>query len=538
MAKSSKKGTNKQTKKSSTSSKNSRPTKKAPTVRGNVPSQGTPATQYIVNDTTNPYVVNFLEKTNISIANETFSRRYDEVTDRYADFHAHGKDNSDGQMTFLEALQLCQMNNVDFLGFTIHNSTDEIREIISEYNLNPRDAHHDVNLKRVSFIVEATVRIDEVKNFKGNATKAHLLVIGANMTENSPFVQLMKIKAENDRLVDYGVVRYISKMLNVNFDEKIKDYVIRRRQVVPGFNSFGKEDTIRFFAEQGIDLAKSQRELDKLFNKIPRVPRLNLSMKDVIKVAHVSGAMVVFAHPETTLCRTPDPKNVLVEFFRAGGDGIEMIYNGMTEETFKNIKAVLKSMPDLKNKIILTAGSDAHKHGDDVTIGRTVRGWIPISAVAEALEELDKLQTAREQGKLTHREYDPVTKKEIDTIIKTARRLQQSYVKQYNKEISKLESNTRETEGKISKMHKSKGMSKDVDIFTLDFESYIDVALISDEEKEKNVEPQDLIGPRKADEAHLINTAIKVDVSTDIKLGEPPSEEMGDSSGSGGMGEE
>lgn len=418
-----------------------------------------------------------------TIKSSVFSRRYDTVTDYYVDGHAHFYDWSDGQMKFGYGLKLARDNNVAVLGCTVHNNAELLVKITKDYGLQPFKAYHDINGIRVMLDIEATVRDSGVLNYKGNPVKEHMLVIGPSLTEKSPIVQLMKIKAENDKLVDYGLLYYVRDMLNLRFDyQTVKDYVIERRKENPGFNSFTKEDVVRFYGNMGVDIAKSQRELEEILGKVPQVPRLNIELSDLIKVAHASGAMVIFAHPGTTLVRTPNKDEAIRHFLELGGDGFEMIYNGMNEETYE---AILKGLENFRspNSILFTAGSDTHIPSEDVTIGRCAKGWMPIKSAAGFLEEMDRLQNAREKGVLTHRVYENVSSEEIRAIIEKYKVEQQESVRDYQERLEKMGVVARNTEAAVKKFHSRLGTSKRLNPIDFDFESYLNTSLIVKEEE-------------------------------------------------------
>lgn len=416
-----------------------------------------------------------------TIKSSVFSRRYDTVTDYYVDGHVHIlHDNSDGVMEFADVMKIAKTNNTAIVGCTLHNNAEELLKIIKDYGLTPSKAYHEINGMRVMLDIEATVRDSGVLNYKGNPVKEHMLVIGPSLTEKSPIVKLMKIKAENDKLVDYGLLYYVRDMLNLRFDNQaVKDYVIERRKENPGFNSFTKEDVVRFYGNMGVDIAKSQRELDEILGKVPQVPRLNIELSDLIKVAHASGAMVIFAHPSTTLVRTQNKDEAIKHFLELGGDGFEMIYNGMNEETYE---AILKGLENFRspNSILFTPGSDTHIPSEDVTIGRCAKGWIPIKSAAGFLEEMDRLQNAREKGMLTHRQYENVSSEEIRAIIEKYKVEQQESVRDYQERLEKMGVVARNTEAAVKQFHSRLGTSKRLNPIDFDFEGYLNTSLITD----------------------------------------------------------
>ncbi len=357
---------------------------------------------------------------------------------RRADFHVHIKDNSDGVYSFSQALEVAILNNVANIALLQHNDLHAWTNFVKEHNLPKHKAYHKINGVKVVPAVEITCRDSENENYKGNPLKLHMVVLAPILTTNSPIVRLLKIKSANDRLVDYGLLNYIAEIRGITIDhDTIKKYVINKRNEVAGFNTFGTKDSVEFFKRNGITVAKSQRELENMLEKAPRVQRLNLDMKDIIDVAHASGALVIFAHPPVNLVRTATPEKTVENFLKCGGDGFEIITSSMDEENFKVIMDTIKANGS-KNSIIFTGGSDTHVAGADVTIGKTAKGEINEQSQIGAIYEIEKLESARARGLITERNYGAsVDKGHIESIIKKYADMEAEYEKVYDESKQK-----------------------------------------------------------------------------------------------------
>lgn len=388
-----------------------------------------------INKTQNPQ--HFIETKNSTLKQNVETSYYVSSAVRFADFHVHILDNSDGVYTMSQALEVAILNNVANVALLQHNSLDAWRSFTKEHNLPRNRAIYKINGVNAIPAVEITCRDTENTNYKGNPVKMHLVVMAPLLTNDSPLVRLLKIKAENDNLVDYGLLNYVASANGITLDhETIKNYVIERRKEVAGFNTFGTRDVIEFFKKNNITIAKSQRELEKLLDKAPRVQRLNLDLKDVIEIAHASGALVIFAHPSVNLKRTATPEKTIQNFLQCGGDGLELITNSMDEEYFKIIMDSVKRFAPNGN-ILFTGGSDTHIAGEDVTIGKTTKGYITEQSQSKVIQELQMIDTARARGALSNRDYK-IDINHVEEIISKYAELEKEYEKAYSESKNKM----------------------------------------------------------------------------------------------------
>lgn len=323
----------------------------------------------------------------------------------------------DGAMTLQDSVHLANENGVTHMVAVMHNSLTGFVEYVHQNNLDPTAVSHNIDGVNVYFGAEVTVRDTENPNEKGYPTKAHLLVISPKLTPDSPIVRLLAIKSRNDEMVDYGLIQYIAKVNGINLNpETIKEYVLEKRKTDSGYNTIGRRDVLDFFAKNKIDLAMSNRDLDRLMEQAPRMSRLNISMQDLIKVAHASGALVIFAHPGVNLRRAPTPESTIKNFLKHGGDGFEAFYNGMSRYFHEMILDIVKES-HLPNKMVYTQGSDTHSLDERNTIGKISKGKFAPNSQLDTVEVLGKIGTARAKGALTDRVYEPYTDEEIEDII-------------------------------------------------------------------------------------------------------------------------
>ena len=400
-----------------------------------------------------------------------------------AEFHGHIRDNSDGFYTMHEAVGHCKTLNVGFATLLQHNSLRAWMDFVKLHGLSTSAVIHNIDGVITAVAGEFTIRDSGNVNFKGNPVKLHLIAIGPKLTKDSPLARLMNIKERNDKLVDYGLLNYIAKTRGIVFDEDaIKEYVIEKRRTVPGFNSFGTNDTVEFLKKHNITIAKSERELRSILDKAPRVQRLNIELEDFMKLAHASGAMVIMAHPPTNLCRTPTPEKTIKNFIRLGGAGFELNCNTMDNNWFNIIMNTIQTCTP-KYKLIFTASSDCHIISEDIKYGQNVYGKITLESQKEAVDEVVLLEKARRLGKLTHRPYE-VSKIEVDNILAKYAQMGKDAEKKYAETLS-------ETSGKSSRISKYKVEEQVSELNPQNFKSfddYLRACMIEDSYEDTNFE--------------------------------------------------
>ena len=376
------------------------------------------------------------------------------------DYHVHSNGSHDATGKIGEVIKAANKVNVGEVAITNHNEIMETQIYLKKLNLRIREENEELNkntpeynpslpMNRINGVnvipaVEITCVIPGVKSEKNKPLKIHMLVYGLKLEEPSPLLKLLKAKHENDMLVDFGLFRIIEKKYGIHFtEEKIKDYIIEKRQQTKGFGRFGADDVIDFLKYNNIKLSNSYKEVKELLKSAPGPERMQLNVSDVIKLAHASGGMCVLAHPGVNLNRvnmndnsglTKEEKKAQIvrKLLEYGIDGFELFYNSKntdvrerksgqktTIEIIKDeVRDFVASGKNRGNEIVFTAGSDTHfmegdLNNDRQTLASTNKGDITSQGVKKFRKELAKLYFARLQGKITHRKYKTIPKEEI-----------------------------------------------------------------------------------------------------------------------------
>ena len=350
--------------------------------------------------------------------------------------HIYMRDNplagGDGGMELSTAIASAKLNGVTHMIAVMHDSLGGFVKYAQEHNLDRNAVFHNIDGVQVSFGAEVTCRDFQNDNIKGNPAKMHLLVVAPRLTPDSPIVKLLELKTQNDIMVDFGRLMFVAEARGIQLDPAdVKQYVLNKARHVPGYSSIGRRDILDFFAAQGIDLALTQRGLDDILDKAPPIPRMNIDMRDLIKVAHASGAMVIFAHPAVNLRRTTDAEKTVRNFYNAGGDGAESEY-GDSSAHFDSMMSDIGNGLIKGNKVVRFPGSDTHRINSTSSVGKIKGRLITRDGQEKALEELGNIEQTRAQGKITSRLYQPIPQEEIDGLIAKYQTEHEGYMKLYN----------------------------------------------------------------------------------------------------------
>ena len=355
--------------------------------------------------------------------------------DAKVDLHTHST-GSDGIYQVSYLMWMANGMDLDALAVTDHNTTDAVVKYLKENGESANTAYFKAGDTFFIPGVEATCRVSEVPNKKGNSTKVHILLYGCDWSEDSPISKLLKIKSENDRLVDLGKLDHVlSKvgMGDIVSDRIIKDFVNKKRAKIEGYNTLSNDDIAEFFMYLGsltekemgaLGLPNSKiaeiqsgltsaglriksnkglntlnRKLHSIYDDYPSVQRLNLDAKDVIECAHASGGIAVFAHPWCNMPRTIHQNRLVSTLLGHGLDGFEIGMENNTDEV-EIIKSEI-SRAGKDDEIIYTAGSDTHNFNKGITLGLTGKGkTITVSKprFGKFFEWLDERQKSIERG--------------------------------------------------------------------------------------------------------------------------------------------
>lgn len=271
------------------------------------------------------------------------------------DLHIHSKGSFDGRFSLEEIFKLGEKEQCGCISITDHNSLKEINNYF-------RDKDSIVFKSKKSGMlvvpgVEITCRVSEILNFKGRPTKIHILAYGFNRNENTPLMKILKLKEENDKKFDLWYLFLAKKILNININEKdIAEFILRKRQLNPGFQTLGKNDVLAFLKWKNIQYDITDEELLEQMSFFRPIRRLNLEAKDIIKLVKAAGGLTIMAHPKTNLDRTKYKKDLLKKLISYGIDGFEYSAKSCDIIT-QNYLLKLKR----KNRnLYLTGGSDYH----------------------------------------------------------------------------------------------------------------------------------------------------------------------------------
>lgn len=335
-----------------------------------------------------------------------------------ADMHIHSEGSFDGTYSIDKIIGIANKNNVHTIAITDHNNFSAIKNFFVENNLPLLGCYHNINGINLIPGVEVTCVMPQILNNVGYKTKFHLLVYGARLDNYSPLAKLLELKHNNDELVDYGLLKLISSQNNFKVTtSSIKEYVIQKRGEQSGFGRFGAKSVIEFLKYNNISLAKSERELLKILKNAPTMERLELNMEDVIKLAHASGGICILAHPKKNLERTTQKSQAIKQMLKWGIDGFEILDNSMNQETFEVIMKECKSF-NPKSKLLFTGGSDMHFESPELTIGKTYNYPITLASQQSFIDEIIRLDKARQIGILAVRNHPKPAEEIVETILR------------------------------------------------------------------------------------------------------------------------
>ena len=326
---------------------------------------------------------------------------------RLADFHIHSKYSFDGVLSPVQIEQAAVSNNVEWLSITDHNTIQAAIDLWKEHkaDLKSPSLSLDSGVTVVSG-VEVTCKVMPVANLKGNASKVHLLIYGADLSPDSPIVRLMNIKHQNDLDFDLRRLQYLISLKPgacVTLEE-IQEWF--RENGVEGEPS--NKQIMDFLDDKGIDLGiTSERRLTRLLEGMPPVERLDLDAEQVIRVGHASGGIVLMAHPSQNLRRTANKMDLLETLLKAGLDGFELLYNGANSDTANLIERAIKRFAK-KRSIVYSGGSDMHNLAEGNTMGKWNKNRIISKASQEKglIKKVEAMQTAFENGERDKRKTD------------------------------------------------------------------------------------------------------------------------------------
>ena len=340
-----------------------------------------------------------------------------------ADLHIHTRDSLDGGASIAEVIVGAKDNAVSLISVTDHNTIDDIAGYWKAHGLSSTCSI--ANIDGVDIIPGVEVTCTAGAGYE--KCKVHVLLYGVDMSEDSPIRRLLDIKHENDFECDLGLIQYIIKaknLKNISLDD-IKDFIQLKREQIPGFTSFSKDAAWEFFEKQGVTVAKSFRDFQKLCERAPRYERLNIPLEDLMKCvklnssngkkngANPAGVTAIVAHPSYSLRYVEDKKAMIDYLIDSGVDGFELMHHSTDDSMVTLIKERVKKSKNPK-KMIYTGGSDFHNFLSGNAIGKVGGRFLPREAVASLEDEMWRLRTAREKSNY---KYNPSINKEAESVV-------------------------------------------------------------------------------------------------------------------------
>lgn len=336
------------------------------------------------------------------------------------DLHVHTLGSLDGAFSIEEIIEFAKQNGVKYLALTDHNTYSEVRKFYKKRGANLSNPIIEVDGVKIIAGVEVTCRVSQITNLRSNSSKLHVLIYGADMSPESPMSQLMALKRKNDLDSDIGLLRDLLHTNGIHdiSEEDIRSFIRERRQTVSGFSDLGKKDIWDFLQEHKITIATSYKELCEIMSHLPRYERLNIEFDDLMKCARASGGEIVVAHPGHNFERLSNVnRKLLAGYLSTQIDGYEKWYHNASSSTEKTLQNAIYSNKRQKD-VYVTGGTDFHDASHGEIMGRVHGKDITEKDCNKFLENMEKLQVAREQGKMTHRKKINIpSREEINGIL-------------------------------------------------------------------------------------------------------------------------
>ena len=313
------------------------------------------------------------------------------------DFHVHSIGSNDGFYRIEKLIKAAKANHLSYLAITDHNNNQEVLRYLTNANFNPSTrVYYDVKGTKVLPAAEVTARLFSVLNQKGNSSKFHFLLYGFDQRPESPIMRLLNIKRQNDLQVDFMYLRHFSQLTGFEINQEfLREYIIDRRKEDHSYQTLSKEDSIFFLNKYYDGILKTNKQLEELFGFCPYIERINIDCKDLIKIAHASGGVVMVAHPNVNLARTQNPMAAITELIEAGVDGFELAKGKFDGINYVRdvVKYWLNDQSD--KKLMFCSGSDLHIKSSSQNLGMANGKPITEKDNAEFICLLEQMQQAR-----------------------------------------------------------------------------------------------------------------------------------------------
>ena len=262
----------------------------------------------------------------------------------YIDLHMHSIYSDDGEFKPKELVELCLKKNIKYFSIADHNSTKAIGEA-EEYCRN----------KNIEIIpsVELDCTIDGV----------NLHVLGYGIDYKNPIFN----KIEEDIIVQEQVSSKkridLIRQLGINFSDKVisglsRNGVVNGEMIAEAAMKFDiehKDPLLKPYYENGSrsDNPYVNFYWDYCAQGKPAYVKVNfISLQEAVKIIQDNGGIAVLAHPGNNVYEDGD---LLESIISCGIKGIEVYSSYHNERQVQYYKEFA-----LKNKLILTCGSDYH----------------------------------------------------------------------------------------------------------------------------------------------------------------------------------
>ncbi len=359
--------------------------------------------------------------------------------------HSH-TDKSDGQLTPQEHAQFFVDNNYLMFAPADHhfvhtkwlkqfgygkNTLKQVFYPIKRTDISPQ-VELNGDTQNINFVIacEFTVRDPNVENLKGNFAKYHMIVVAPMLDKENEFMQLLRIKRENDIDYDLAYVEYVFRLKGIEYPAL---FVNEFREKY-GVSSFNLETAKQFFEiyfkafpEMKSKFYSRKSEFEKTLRNIDTVKRINVPVKVLVDAVHAAGGMVFVAHPDRNLYRVEHPVKAIRSLIEAGVDGFNLkecknpLFKGkliadmdltiQEQQIFLKgglahiFKYICDSIPH-KNPLIFDAGgNDPHTQEEYLALEHDL---FTTTKCRSILKELTHLHLARISGKTTHRDYGTI----------------------------------------------------------------------------------------------------------------------------------
>lgn len=261
---------------------------------------------------------------------------------KYCDLHVHSS-LSDGDFTQKEVIELAIRNGITILSITDHNIAFENRKTLqAEYP----------NIKLISGTEVST------KIFVNGDKYKEIHVIALDYDENNDeFLSFLSGNRINNRLYIESVIKWLNSQ-GIYIDETYDSLKSKTKS-----EHIGRLMIAKLMVEKG--LCKSIDEAFDVYignkpdNDCPK-PSIELYADLPIAVSKIvnAGGIPVLAHPLLYSLSDNDLRNLLEEFRKLGGKGVEVYYGSYNESERKYLLQLANDY-----NLIPSAASDFHGHG-------------------------------------------------------------------------------------------------------------------------------------------------------------------------------